>query len=152
LDGNFIDVLMAAAVQLGVDPTGKALTELGDACMERLASNVVGSTTNALWSERDKSAEEQSPTTAESTMQVLQRLKDGLGEYPEEVWAWPEGKLYRERIASLEIASVPKTNESIRRALAEFKAESQDFNSPMAERKWGPLAYWDVSKVTDMSQ
>ena len=92
------------------------------------------------------------PTRAESTMQVLQRLKDGLGEYPNEVWAWPEGKLYRERIASLEAASVPKTNESIRQAVAEFKAESADFNSPKAEKKWGPVADWDVSEVTDMHE
>ena len=92
------------------------------------------------------------PTRAESPMQVLQRLKDGLGEYPEEVWAWPEGELYRNKVASLEAALVPKTNESIRQAVAEFKAESADFNSPKAEKKWGPVAYWDVSEVTNMDQ
>ena len=96
-------------------------------------------------------AEAESPTRAETTMQVLQRLKVGLREYPKEVWAWPEGKLYLERIASLEPASVPKTNESIREAVADFKAESQDFKSPKAERKWGPLADWDVSNVTNMN-
>ena len=128
--GKVRDVLMAAAAQLGVTyvltvpTTDEQLKKLADACMERL------------------------PT--ESTTQFIQRLKDGLGKYPEEVWAWPEGKLYRKRIASLKAASVPKTNKSIRRAVAEFKAESRDFNSPKAERKWGPLAYWDVSKVTNM--
>ena len=143
--------------------------------MERLASKAVVSTTTGLWSEPDTLAQEDPPTraestmhtrtpregprawattvghtTTESTMQVLQRLKDGLDEYPKEVWAWPEGKLYRKRIASLEAASVPKTNESIRQAVAEFKAESADFNSPKAEKKWGPVADWDVSEVTNM--
>ena len=82
-------------------------------------------------------------------MQVLQRLKDGLGEYPKEVWAWPEGKRYLEEIARLEGRM---TNESIRQAVAEFKAESAAFDSPNAERKWGPLADWNVSNVTDMHQ
>ena len=154
--GKVRDVLMAAAAQLGVTyvltvpTTDEQLKKLADACMESFASKVVGSTTAALWSERDKLAEEEPPTRAESTTQFIQRLKDGLGKYPEEVWAWPEGKLYRKRIASLMAASVPKTNKSIRRAVAEFKAESRDFNSPKAESKWGPLADWDVSNVTNM--
>ena len=81
---------------------------------------------------------------------VLPQLKADLGEFPDEVWAWPEGKRYLEEIARLEAASAPKTNRSIRRAVAEFKAESADFDSPKAERKWGPLADWNVSNVTDM--
>ena len=83
---------------------------------------------------------------------ALPQLKADLGEFPDEVWAWPEGKRYLEEIARLEAASAPKTNESIRQAVAEFKAESAAFDSPNAERKWGPLAYWNVSEVTDMNQ
>ena len=43
------------------------------------------------------------------------------------------------------------TNESIRAAVAEFKAESPDFASPHAEAKWGRVADWDVSRVHDFS-
>ena len=45
-----------------------------------------------------------------------------------------------------------KTNTRIRKAMAEFKAESSDFNSPQAEDKWGRMADWDVSEVTTMSR
>ena len=83
---------------------------------------------------------------------VVTHLMAGLGEFPKEVWAWPEGKRYLEEMARMQAASVPKTNESIRQAVAEFKAESADFRSPTAEGKWGPLAYWNVSEVTDMSR
>ena len=44
----------------------------------------------------------------------------------------------------------PMTDESIRRAVAEFKAESADFASPRAEAKWGRIADWDVSGVRSM--
>eukprot|EP00966_Prymnesium_polylepis_P132004 3052754-Prymnesium_polylepis.1 len=40
----------------------------------------------------------------------------------------------------------PITNESIRKALKEFFEESEDFRSPKAEAKWGPIAEWDVSQ------
>ena len=43
------------------------------------------------------------------------------------------------------------TNGSIRQAVEEFRKESADFNSPVAERKWGPIAEWDVSQVTNMA-
>ena len=42
------------------------------------------------------------------------------------------------------------TDESIRRAVAEFKAESADFASPRAEAEWGRIADWDVSGVRSM--
>ena len=50
-------------------------------------------------------------------------------------------------------AERPKlTNESIRQAVKEFFEESEDFCSPKAEAKWGPIAEWDVSQVTTMWQ
>ena len=42
------------------------------------------------------------------------------------------------------------TDESIRRAVEEFRAESADFASPRAEAEWGRIADWDVSGVRSM--
>ena len=44
------------------------------------------------------------------------------------------------------------SNESIREAVAEFAAESEDFNSPNAEAKWGRIADWNVSEVASMKE
>ena len=44
----------------------------------------------------------------------------------------------------------PMTNETIKQAVSEFKRESADFNSPHARARWGRVADWDVSHVTDM--
>ena len=46
----------------------------------------------------------------------------------------------------------PLTDESIRTAVAEFRSESADFNSPVATARWGHVADWDVSKVVSMQQ
>tara|TARA_Y100000389_G_scaffold165098_1_gene169138 strand:+ start:330 stop:1571 length:1242 start_codon:yes stop_codon:yes gene_type:complete len=39
---------------------------------------------------------------------------------------------------------------TIKQAVKEFKDESYDFNSPKAEKKYGPISDWDVSGVTSM--
>ena len=44
------------------------------------------------------------------------------------------------------------TNESIRRAVREFSRESATFDSPRAVERWGRVADWDVSAVTDMKE
>ena len=42
-------------------------------------------------------------------------------------------------------SGVAMTNESIKQAVEEYNA-----NPSQAEAKWGPIADWDVSKVTSM--
>jgi surface protein len=46
----------------------------------------------------------------------------------------------------------PMTNKSIKQAVSEFRRESETFNSPRALERWGRMADWDVSAVTDMSE
>ena len=53
---------------------------------------------------------------------------------------------------SLATGAAPMSNESIREAVKEFAAESEDFNSPNAEAKWGRIADWNVSEVTSMKE
>ena len=43
------------------------------------------------------------------------------------------------------------TNDTIKRAVREYLAESADGqNSPKARAKWGPMEEWDTSQVTSM--
>ena len=46
----------------------------------------------------------------------------------------------------------PLTDESIRVAVDMFKAESRDFDSPVAAARWGRVADWDVSSVVSMTR
>jgi hypothetical protein len=46
----------------------------------------------------------------------------------------------------------PMTNATICEAVAAFKDESADFNSPAAALEYGPIAGWDVSQDTNMRE
>ena len=46
----------------------------------------------------------------------------------------------------------PLTDESIRVAVDMFKAESRDFDSPVAAARWGRVADWDVSSVVSITR
>ena len=56
------------------------------------------------------------------------------------------------RLVCLLRTVAPLTDETIRTAVAEFGAESANFDSPRAAAKWGRVADWDVSKVVSMRQ